>query len=388
MKITHCLFALVFFVFCSFARANDLLKVAAVSDELRREFHLAPFYKKVVNAGGLPIISSEKPSDFALLEAAWIVDKMLVGRDDIRAAIVKNKVRLAVMAFNEFTNDIPEHSDLTPAAYWNRRARGLGATRARPAVSTGEENLLCYPGDPYFRENILVHEFGHVVEEMGMNTIDPTFSKRVRETYEAAKKEGLWKGTYAGSNPHEYWAEGVQSWFDTNDANNAEHGDIDTREKLQRYDPRFAKLLAEVFRDNDWRYTRPAKRLGEPHLAGFDATKLPRFAWPKERTSGFPKLAVSAAPPAVSPPGGHKTSIIFRNKTREEIGIGWVDFDGHRKSYGSLRPGISENFATFAGHVWTAVAPDGHTLASFIATDDAGEAVIETPKSEPEPTRP
>ena len=53
------------------------------------------------------------------------------------------------MAHNEYTTHIPEHRDLQPRLYWNRRARGLGATPERPAVSRGEENLLGYVNDPY-----------------------------------------------------------------------------------------------------------------------------------------------------------------------------------------------------------------------------------------------
>ena len=29
-----------------------------------------------------------------------------------------------------------------------------------------------------------------------------------------ARERGLWKGTYAGTNPGEYWAESVQDWYD------------------------------------------------------------------------------------------------------------------------------------------------------------------------------
>ena len=364
------------------ASAGEPPRVAPVPDALREELHLAPFYKKHVRADGVPIVSSGKPSDFALLEAAWILTQMLAGRDDVLAAIVQNKVRLVVMSSNEFTTEVPEHSDMKPAAYWNRRARGLGATQERPAVSCGEENLLCYPGDPYAAENILVHEFGHVIHEMGMNSIDPTFDRRLRETYEAAKSEGLWKGTYAGSNYHEYWAEGVQSWFDTNDANNAEHNDIDTREKLKRYDPRFAKLLAGVFRGNEWCYTRPAKHAGETHLAGFDAAKSPRFTWPKDKTPALPKLVALAAPPAQSPPGGKGTSIIFRNNTREEVEVDWIDFEGARIPYGRLRPRMTENLETYSGHVWVIKAGDGSEIATFVADDAAREAVIEESKAD------
>ena len=54
-----------------------------------------------------------------------------------------------------------------------------------------------------------------------------------------------------------------------------------TREELKAYDPGIAKLVAEVFGDKPWRYRRPAGRKSAAHLAGYDRTKAPRFAWPK-----------------------------------------------------------------------------------------------------------
>src|SRR5688572_22374854 len=118
-------------------------QVGPVPEAVRQKFKLAPFYQKYVNVDGFPIVSSSNVSDYALLEASWIVRQMLTNRGDILAAMGSNNVRLAVMAWNEFTTDIPEHSDLKSAVYWDRRARGLGATRVRPAVSCAEENLLC-----------------------------------------------------------------------------------------------------------------------------------------------------------------------------------------------------------------------------------------------------
>jgi cyclophilin family peptidyl-prolyl cis-trans isomerase len=192
-----------------------------------------------------------------------------------------NRVRLAVMAWNEFTTDIPEHHDLTPAVYWDRRARGLGATSARPAVSCAEENLLCHPGDPYATENICIHEFAHAIHGMGLKSVDPTFESRLREAYAAAKTKGLWKGTYAGTNPSEYWAEAVQDWFDNNRHDDALHNHVHTRAMLKEYDPQAARLCAEVFGEVAWRYQKPMER--EPgersHLAGYDPRQAPRFRW-------------------------------------------------------------------------------------------------------------
>ena len=264
--------------------AEDL-RVTPPPDAVRTAFKLAPFYQKCVSVGGFPVVGSAKVSDSALLEAAWLIDHMLTDRDDIRRAMIANKVRCAVMAIGELTTDIPEHNDLTPKKYWDRRARGLGATAERPAVSGAEENLLCAPGDPYREENILIHEFAHAIHEMGMNTVDPGFDGRLAVAYAGAMKAGLWKGKYAATNRMEYWAEGVQSWFDTNRVNDHDHNHVHLRGQLKEYDPALAALIAEVFGDKEWRYTRPTERRDLPHLRDYDPAKLPTFAWPKELAS-------------------------------------------------------------------------------------------------------
>lgn len=257
---------------------------APIPDELRREFRLPPFYQKQVTIEGFPIVASAKVNDAALLESEIIVRGMLSERPDLLRAMAKARIRLAVMAASERTCDIPEHSDLTPKDYWNRRARGLGATTVRPAVSCAEENVLCLKGDPYSTENILVHEFAHAIHQIGLAETDPTFDRRLNEAYAAALAAGKWKGIYAAENRAEYWAEAVQSWFGTNRENDALHNHVNTREELVAYDPGVAGLCAEVFGKIPWQYRRaddPARR-DEPHLKNLDRAKLPVFAWSKE----------------------------------------------------------------------------------------------------------
>jgi hypothetical protein len=256
--------------------ADHAGKPAPVPKELRDALKLSPFYKKHLDCGGLPILSSERVSDAALLEAADIVNHMLNERDDIRKAIIDAKVRLAVMSPDEKTTDIPEHSDLKPRDYWDHRARGLGATLSRPAVSCAEENLLNLKGDHYDKENILVHEFGHVIHEIGMAAVDPNFDGRLRDAYKHAMEQGTWKDTYAATNRKEYWAEGVQAYFDcAAPPQPGNHNDINTREKLEKRDPELFNLIDGVFKQNKWRYVRYDKR----HAASPDA-KPPALAAP------------------------------------------------------------------------------------------------------------
>ncbi|MHC4955297.1 MAG: hypothetical protein ACYTGZ_15695 [Planctomycetota bacterium] len=226
-----------------------------------KKLRLAKFYKKYVDAHGIPIVSSEKVSDAGLFAARDLIDRMLKDRPDVRKALIKHKVRVAVMAPTEVTTDIPEHADLTPKPYWDKRARGLGATAARPATSCGEENLLGLKGDRYRGESILIHEFSHSFHQLGLNEVDKKFEGRLKAAYESAKKKGLWKKTYAISNFIEYWAEGVQCYFDANLQSkepNGIHNRINTRAELKEYDPALYKLIDKEFRKAQWRWKDPA----------------------------------------------------------------------------------------------------------------------------------
>ena len=254
--------------------------------EVIEEFQLDPFYQKCLVVDHMPIVASEHVRDEALLEAGYLIKSMIGHRPEVLHAMAKNKTRFTIMSPSEFTTDVPEHSDLTPKGYWDKRARGLGATKHRPAVSCGEENLLCLPGDPYSTENILVHEFAHAIHEMGLVVVDPTFDTRLKAIYKAAMEKGLYKEKYAATNRMEYWAESVQSWFCTNRENDNQHNHVNTREELKEYDPDMAKLVEEIFLDGNWRYVRPEHREDAGEFVG-GARDGRKFVWPPEVTKAY-----------------------------------------------------------------------------------------------------
>jgi hypothetical protein len=79
---------------------------------------------------------------------------------------------------------------------------------------------------------------------------------RVQQAYAAAKTTGLWTNTYSMSNAEEYWAEGIESYFDANkmvDPPNGIHNAISTQGKLKDYDPLLFALINGVFKDTSWR---------------------------------------------------------------------------------------------------------------------------------------
>lgn len=250
-------------------------EVTAIPESLK----LDPFYKKYIQASGYPIVSSGAVNDYALKEAAFLVDMMLKKRPDIRQAMIDSGSRMIVMGHKEFTSDIPEYRHLKPKDFWDARARGLGGSRQDAVCSCAEENVLAFPGDPYSTENILIHEFAHNIHLRGLVNLDPTFDDRLRKCYDEAMKNNLWQSKYASTNHAEYFAEGVQSWFNNNRPPDHDHNHVDTRKELMEYDPGLASICKEVFGTTELVYTKPQQRL-TGHLKGYEPDKAPTFQWP------------------------------------------------------------------------------------------------------------
>ena len=366
--------------------------------DIRKNFELPSFYQQWIDVGGFPVVASEKVNPNAMREAAWLIQRMIGHRPDLLQALAQNNVRFSIMAYDEMTTQIPEHSDLKPDFYWDRRARGLGATSSRPSTSCGEENLLNYPGDPYLTENILIHEFSHAIHQMGLSTVDPDFDKRLEVLYEKAMEKGLWKGTYASTNKEEYWAEGTQSWFNANRENDAQHNHVSKREILKDYDPELATLLTEIYGDTNWRYTTALTRSDLPHLQGFNPKNSPKFEWPAELASSYEQLFdpnseddekwvdLNRYEPNqlsqlqyflhLSKENGDHSAILFVNKTAADITYYWIDADGNESYRGRAGADAFSIQHSYAGHIWLVKDQNGKNLVVFQAEEKTGRAFI------------
>lgn len=220
------------------------------------------FYGKYAEAGGLYVTASGRVDDEALRRAAAVIGQMLAKRPDVEAEMARKGCHVMVIGRDEETCDLPEFAHICNSpdsiAYWNRRARGFGgAPEDTYSSSCGEENLLCLPGDRYKGENILVHEFAHLIHTIGICGVEPGFNARLEALMEEAARKGLWKDTYAMSNKEEYFAECVQSFFNCNRRAlpaDGVHNGIDSRSKLKNYDPGMYMLLKEYFFETDILY--------------------------------------------------------------------------------------------------------------------------------------
>ncbi len=271
------------------------IRVAPISDGMRQEFGIPSFYSKGLKVRGIPISSSTKASDYALLECAYTLDHMFGGSPAwVTSALTKAKTRMSLMSSLEYTMDLPENlgwqtdRSLKTMAFWDERARGMGGL---PDASCAEENLLNLSSDHYKSENITIHEFAHTLAS-AIKESTPQWYERLEATYKKAMAEGRFLNTYSASNEQEYWAEGAQMWFDcaVEKWDPTVHNGIWNRQQLKTYDPELAKLLSEVFGEGTWRYirtdgkplrvdnrtyTRPLAEMS--HLAGLDRSQIPAF---------------------------------------------------------------------------------------------------------------
>ena len=217
--------------------------------------NIPSFYQKYIETEGLYVTSSGKVSDEALLKACDIISLMLAKRPDVKAHMVKKGCHVMIIGKDEETCDLPEFAHICNCEdsikYWNWRARGFGgAPEDEFSSSCGEENLLALPQDKYVGENILIHEFAHLIHTVGIVGVEPDFNERLEALRQNAIRKGLWEKTYAVSNKEEYFAECVQSFFNCNryaEPANGVHNWVNRRTKLKTYDPDMYRLLQEYF---------------------------------------------------------------------------------------------------------------------------------------------
>lgn len=220
------------------------------------------FYKKYVDALGIPVLASAKTPDAALLIMRDIINSMLATRPDLRESMIRRNWRTGVFAETEMTMDWPEYASFRCCGrtrdmpveqqdrdYHANRSRGMGGNPTTGA----EENLLGYPNTRYWGEHIFVHEFAHAIHS-AVRDVDSTMAREITASYDAAMAAGKYvtmRGAkhYATTNAGEYWAEGVQWWFFSN------YGEcftgnikVETPEEFKTYDRTLFELISRVFK--------------------------------------------------------------------------------------------------------------------------------------------
>ena len=210
------------------------------------------FFSKRLDFEDIPIKAHKVVSDEALVAGYARLHSLFENLGPYRETVMKNlakaRVELHIIGRDQVTTDLPEwqKDKGKPLPEYDgqtrdQRTRGMGGQ----LVSCGEENLLRLPKDRYHGRDICVHEFAHIIRNSG---ITPSLRARFDEQYQQSSAKGLWLGSYAGTNPDEFFAELSMWYFGT-------HGDLgmkgakprDGRDGLKDYDPDAYALCEEFY---------------------------------------------------------------------------------------------------------------------------------------------
>lgn len=235
------------------AEATNLPGISAPATDLKIQIIDPPekdFFSKLLYFHGIPIKSHVVVSNEALYAAYDRLSVELKNLPMVISNLVAAGAELHIIGRDQVTTDLPEwRQDKGKPIYEptyngmtrDQRTRGMGGL----LTSCGEENLLKLTNDRYRGRDICLHEFAHEIEGFGI-------TRAIREKFNAQYTNSLgrklWVGSYAGSDPHEFFAELTMWYFGT-------HGDLHMQgvkpdpgpEGLKKYDPDAYALFDEFY---------------------------------------------------------------------------------------------------------------------------------------------
>ena len=210
------------------------------------------FFSKRLDFEGVPVKAHEVVSDDAMFAGYERLRTMLAHLGPYRVSVLNNLtkagVELHIIGRDQVTTDLPEwrQDKGKPLPEYNgltrdERTRGMGGK----LVSCGEENLLRLDKDRYRGRDMFVHEFGHVIRNIG---ITPSIRAQFDAQFKRSTAAGRWVGSYAGSNADEFFAELSMWYFGT-------HGDLGMKgpkpqigpDGLKAYDPEAYALFDDFY---------------------------------------------------------------------------------------------------------------------------------------------
>lgn len=218
------------------------------------------FYRITCEQTGIIVVAADSVEPRALEAAADRMGAMLATQPAFAAAVAATIDQVSIIGADQRITALPEFEELYtthPGTDWNRLGRSFPGSEEIPVAAGAEENLLCLDSDRYEGEDMFVRDFGWTIRRFGIAAVDPRLDRSIEDAYIRAIAADLWRNTIAEVNSDQYWAEGVQSFFDANneerDEDDQVHNQIDTRDELRVYDPLLYELLVEVFGETEWR---------------------------------------------------------------------------------------------------------------------------------------
>jgi hypothetical protein len=311
---------------------------------------LRGFYAKRLVVRGVPILAHAVVSDAAIDEAARRLEVLLGRAPAVAANLNALGAELHVIGKDQAVTDLPQYRHMKGKPFegkqtMDERGRGYGGIHC----SCCEENLLYLPGDRWKdHRDICSHEFAHGIFGYGL---DRDLRERWEAQYRKAAAAGTWKGAYAASNPHEYFAE-LSMWYV---GSRGDYGPLDPPPSrgprwLRQHDPEAYDLLDAIY----------TGRLAPGRIEMEDLKPLPAAEEGTVRSKG----------------GQPATEIVFVNRGDAPVELFWLDFEGKRQGHGPLPPGSVMSESTYAGHAWLVQSADGAVVGRYVCGRPVGRVAV------------
>lgn len=206
------------------------------------------YQQEVILDCGVKILGTAKVRPEAMTKAKEMLE-IVLANEKVAKRMGDAGCMLGIFGEGEIAYDILEHRYSYEEAYLY--VEGFGGTQL---ASIKDANVLRLREADYWTnysdESILVHEFGHTVQNFGLS--DAQQGEWESIFYNSVTKGGKWANSYAGSNSSEYFATLSAIWFNAmNDTEDGQwdgvRGPINTREELKVYDNAAYTFLSKIY---------------------------------------------------------------------------------------------------------------------------------------------
>lgn len=197
-------------------------------------------YTQQRDVQGIKVVATRRVSEEALDIAEDTIERVFEN-NHVEEALVSARAYVIVADESQGVLDLPEFGCLEDelGSEFFTHVCGVADRADYPVATVNELDLTGSRSGPCGGLNILFHELGHLVQGW---TLDPQDYFDVRLMYQAALNQGKYQDAYASTNPNEYFAEGTQAYFLSQDGEGARD-----REWLREYDPELFALLDRIY---------------------------------------------------------------------------------------------------------------------------------------------
>ena len=240
-------------------------------------------YTKYITGGGVIIVGGPDVDDQALLAAREAVIYMTSARPKFREILKANQARISLFGPSGDSSVLPEYPDSNePGGF------AMGITDASMTANSG---WGCYPGNPDFGGNPVIHEMVHTINHIVFEEINEVY---FYERVYGLAKNAIDRGIFPAFEQHlasgeqqdithrvgEYWAMVVEGYIMDREGFKDSH---DTRDWILENDPEVYDLITRYFPTEPWSY---CPEVENPTLASISADTAEVFVskWGTEGT--------------------------------------------------------------------------------------------------------